>query len=80
MICINARFLSRPITGAQRYAAEIAREMVQLDSSVMLLGPSDMGHPELRAELGAEVVGKRTGILWEQLELPRALMSLPVGL
>ena len=75
MICVNARFLCRPITGAQRYALEIARCMKQLDPDVMLVGPRDMQHPEIVAELGVEVCGRRTGVAWEQLDLPRWLRS-----
>ncbi len=75
MICINARFLSRRITGAQRYAVEISREMRRLDPAVRLIGSADTHDAGLSAELGCEVVGRRRGIAWEQLDLPRALRA-----
>ena len=53
MLVVNARFLTRQITGAQRYAIEIARELVRQEPSVRLLGPPDIVHPELAEELGS---------------------------
>ncbi|MEM7203427.1 MAG: glycosyltransferase family 1 protein [Planctomycetota bacterium] len=73
---MNARFLTRPITGAQRYAIEIARQMRRLDPAVRFLAPRGICHPELAEELGVEVVGRRSGVAWEQLDLPRALRRL----
>lgn len=73
MICVNARFLTRAITGAQRYAVEIAREMVQLDPQVRLVAPRQVMHGELAQQLGVDFVGRRQGIAWEQLDLPRYL-------
>ncbi len=76
MICVNARFLTRSITGAQRYAVEIARRWRRLDRQIRFLAPRDVRHSDLAQELGVEVVGRRTGVPWEQFDLPRALRRL----
>ena len=73
MICINARFLSQRITGSQRYCIEIARRLRKLDPDVEFLAPRDILHAEVAEEIGARVVGRGTGVAWEQLELRREL-------
>ena len=73
MWCVNARFLSQRITGSQRYCIEVARHLRRLDPSVRFLAPRDIRHREVADELGAEVIGKRKGVPWEQLDLPRYL-------
>lgn len=70
---VNARFLTQRITGSQRYCIEIARNLRRRDSSIRFLTPRDVRHEEIANELGADVVGSRTGVLWEQLDLPRYL-------
>jgi glycosyltransferase involved in cell wall biosynthesis len=67
---VNARFLTQPITGVQRYAAELARRFKRARPQVRFLTPKNVLHDDLAAELGAEVVGRLTGHAWEQLELP----------
>lgn len=73
MIYVNARFLTQNITGVQRYALEISRELKRLSPAVRFVAPRDLLHPELAAELGVEKIGRRSGHLWEQLDLPAHL-------
>ncbi|EZP41374.1 glycosyltransferase family 4 protein [Janthinobacterium lividum] len=75
MIFINARFLTQSITGVQRYALEISRILKKIDPSIRFVAPKNIKHPELAKELGVEVIGRLTGHLWEQIELPRFLKS-----
>ncbi|MFZ0887075.1 MAG: glycosyltransferase family 1 protein [Candidatus Binataceae bacterium] len=79
-ICINGRFLTQAITGVQRYAIEVTRCLDDmLDSgaidrarySIELLAP----RRGLRREMPLRAirfrqVGRLSGHLWEQLELP----------
>ena len=74
---INGRFLSQPLTGVQRYATEMTRALRRLRPEVRVLAPRNVLHHELAKEFGATTIGKRTGYLWEQLELPRHLRREP---
>lgn len=81
-LAINGRFLAQPISGVQRYG----RELIQaLDSllmraesrpfpSVTVWVPSNVPAETLPSGLQVvkiERAGRRTGHLWEQIELPR---------
>ncbi len=72
-ICINARFLTQPITGVQRFAIEISRHLRALRQDIVFVSPRDIIHQEIADELKAIPYGTLTGVLWEQLELPRFL-------
>ncbi|WP_232455084.1 glycosyltransferase family 4 protein [Oceanisphaera avium] len=43
---------------------------------MVFLAPNNIIHPELAKELNVKVIGKRSGHLWEQLDLPRYLKSV----
>lgn len=75
---INARFLSQKITGVQRYALELVKaldELIELGvingQSICLLAPSNIKHEVAYRNIGIRQVGKYTGHLWEQMELPK---------
>lgn len=78
-ININARFLTQPVTGVQRYAVELVKALDDLidrgeiDSkrfSFVLLAPKNIGYePKLR-HIPLRRVGRFSGYLWEQFELP----------
>ena len=70
-VFVNARFLTQPITGTQRYAIELCRGLKQLRPDVILVAPDNIIHKDLAEELDVQVIGKiRKGIVWEQMELP----------
>ncbi|WP_116790690.1 glycosyltransferase family 4 protein [Flavobacterium psychrotrophum] len=78
MIIINARFLTQPITGVQRYAIEICKR-IRLEYSndeLIFVAPHNLLDNELAKELNVIVVGKRSGHIWEQIELPLYLKKL----
>lgn len=75
-VFINGTFLSRPVTGVERYAFEIVRALDEEGpSGYVLLAPrssEEHGWPEplqLR-HIAVKHVGRLTGKLWEQIELP----------
>jgi glycosyltransferase involved in cell wall biosynthesis len=76
MIIVNARFLTQPITGVQRYAVEMSRVLKKLDPAIRFVAPHDILHHAIAQELGVIKVGSTRGHLWEQLELPRYLRSI----
>jgi len=65
---INGRFAAQKLSGVQRFAMEMTAAMVSAyGDRVHILMP-----PDATLELaGGYVVGRRTGQIWEQLELPR---------
>ena len=68
---VNARFLTQPITGVQRYALELSKELKKLRPELCFIAPRNVVHHELAELLGAEIRGRLTGHAWEQFELPR---------
>lgn len=70
-IIINCRFLTQPITGVQRFAIEICRELKKMDAEFVFVTPKNVLHPEIFQELNAIVIGRFRGHLWEQIELKR---------
>ena len=80
-LVVNCRFLTQRITGVQRYAIEISRRLKNIQPSTRFVTPRNILHKELARELGAEIIGKRTGYYWEQIELPAFMKkSSPGGL
>ena len=70
-VVVNCRFLTRPVTGVERFAEELTTRLVGLRADILLVAPSG----ELRkTEIGGQPVhrvGRLRGHLWEQSELPR---------
>lgn len=75
-IYVNARFLTQRITGVQRYAAEISKQLKSLSGEISFVSPRNIIHDELANELNVVEHGKMTGHLWEQLELPVFLRKM----
>lgn len=77
---VNARFLTQPITGVQRYGIEISQELKNMDSSIVFLSPQNILHEDLANKLGAIRFGRFSGHLWEQYELPQYLKHCDAAL
>jgi glycosyltransferase involved in cell wall biosynthesis len=69
-IIVNARFLTRRITGLERYAIEISRQLKKIRPSLTFVAPKDIIHQSIAEELGVECFGMLKGHLWEQIEFP----------
>ena len=77
MIIINARFLTQNITGVQRFAIEISRQLKKLyGDTIQFVSPQNIIHENLAKELDVKIIGNRTGHLWEQVDLPNYLKSI----
>ncbi|MBB4862878.1 glycosyltransferase involved in cell wall biosynthesis [Pseudomonas nitritireducens] len=71
MIVINARFLTQPLSGVQRFAEQISLSLARLRSDLRFVAPpGEILRPEIARQLGVEQVGRHQGHLWEQLDLP----------
>jgi glycosyltransferase involved in cell wall biosynthesis len=70
MILINARFLTQPTTGIQRFATEITRELLDLRPDVALVAPP--GRIDTAGLDPARIrrIGRTRGHVWEQTDLP----------
>jgi len=68
-LLVNARFLTQPTTGVQRFAREIVTALAD-QGPLRLLAPP--GAPQSFAGMPVEIVGRRSGQSWEQLDLARA--------
>jgi glycosyltransferase involved in cell wall biosynthesis len=69
-IVVNARFLSQPVTGVQRYGIECSRKIKKLYPDAVFVTPHNILNTTVAAELDALIVGSNTGHLWEQFDLP----------
>lgn len=70
---INGRFLTQEKTGVQKFAFEVARELMGPPFHATVLVPKNSQQPEMERELKTEQVGALTGHLWEQMELGYAV-------
>ncbi len=75
-IYINARFLTQPVSGVQRYGIECSRQIKVLYPAAVFLTPPNIHSQAEAAHLGAVVVGTHTGHRWEQTDLPHYLKKL----
>lgn len=73
MIVINARFLTQELRGVQRFAEQICLALKQLRDDVVFVSPHGIQMHESAKALDVQCVGRHSGHLWEQLELPRYL-------
>lgn len=76
MIYINARFLTQPITGVQRYASELSIRLKSLIPEIRFISPANIKNRAIADLLNPIIVGKNKGHLWEQMDLPLYLNKL----
>lgn len=79
-IVINGKFLLAALEGMPRVAREVTRAMDRLlvapvyrDVKVTVLAPQGSRRTITLDHIVLEEVGRRTGLLWEQIDLPLAL-------
>lgn len=68
-IYINARFVTQPLTGVQRYAFECCLQMKKLNPDIVFLCPKNGSQQAWSSELEVSAIGSFTGHLWEQIDL-----------
>lgn len=71
ILYVNGRFLSQPLTGAQRYAEEVLAGLddLPIGQRIVVLAPRLSREPNWK-HLRLRRVGRLSGHAWEQLELP----------
>lgn len=76
MLYVNARFLTQKLTGVQRFAIEMSRQLKKLyGKDIIFVGPSNILHTDIARELEVRVIGSHQGQIWEQWDLPRYLKT-----
>jgi len=71
MICVNARFLTQSLSGVQRFAVELSLRIKRYyGDDIVFLCPKNIVLHKYAEQLDAKQIGKYTGYLWEQVELP----------
>ena len=71
LLAVNARFVSQPITGVQRYAIAIAYEIKRnMGPDVIFLCPPNVLNHKVANDLDVHSIGMYSGYVWEQIELP----------
>lgn len=73
MIVVNARFLTQELRGVQRFAEQICLSLKAQRNDLVFVSPPGIEMKETAKALGAEVIGRHRGHLWEQLDLPAYL-------
>jgi len=67
-VYINGRFIAQPLSGVQRFATEMTIALLSMHpDQVVVLTPPNTSHDLIPTRS----VGRLTGQLWEQLDLPR---------
>lgn len=69
-IFVNARFLTQPLSGVQRYGIECSRQIKKLHEDVTFVAPANILHEDIAKELNVRLIGTNKGQLWEQADLP----------
>lgn len=69
-VIVNGKFLTQNVSGVQRYAMEMSKQLKAKVPDILFLTPRNVLHTALAQTLEAEVIGHRTGHLWEQVDLP----------
>jgi glycosyltransferase involved in cell wall biosynthesis len=70
---INGRFLTQELTGVQKYAAEVTKQLLIAFPEATVLAPNHIIQKEMAQEMKAQTLGSLKGHMWEQLDLPRAV-------
>lgn len=70
MVVINARFLTQPVSGVQRFAEQLCLELASLRDDLVFVAPHGIQRPQSAERLGVRRIGRHSGALWEQLDLP----------
>jgi glycosyltransferase involved in cell wall biosynthesis len=75
-LVVNCRFLTRPVTGVERFAYEIATRLAESVADITLVAPADIPPDTRLAGRRVQPIGRLHGHLWEQVSLARYLRSL----
>ncbi len=78
-VIINGKFLAQPITGVQRFALEMVKELLYTNVKFKIYAPKGATIPLWLSE-HVLTFGRSKSLLWEQLDLPKRLKSEDIPL
>lgn len=70
MIFINARFLTQEIGGVQRFAEQLCLALKKIRNDLVFIAPHGIKMHESAKALDVRCIGRNSGHLWEQIDLP----------
>lgn len=70
MIYVNSRFITKKVTGLERYAAELSLALKKIDPSILFVSPKNKSITDNIKRLAPFEFGYFNNYLWEQIELP----------
>jgi glycosyltransferase involved in cell wall biosynthesis len=70
MIVINTRFLTQEMSGVQRFAEQTCLALKKLRDDVVFVAPHGIKMHDSAKALDVQCIGRNSGHLWEQLDLP----------
>ena len=70
MTYVNTRFISKKVTGLERYAVELSLALKNIDPSIFFLSPKNKSINDNIKRLEPIEFGYFNNYLWEQIELP----------
>ena len=70
MVVINARFLTQEVSGVQRFAEQLCLELARLRDDLLFVAPHGIRRTQSAERLKVRCIGRHSGALWEQLDLP----------
>ena len=70
MIYVNARFITKKVTGVERYAVELSRALKKIDQNILFVSPKNKFINSNIKNLETVEAGYFNNYLWEQIELP----------
>lgn len=74
MVIVNARFLTQETSGVQRFAEQICLRLRELRDDLVFVAPPDIRQHTAARRLGVRRIGRHSGHLWEQVDLPLWLL------
>lgn len=75
MIVINARFLTQELRGVQRFAEQTCLALKHIRNDIIFVAPHGIKMHESAKALNVQCIGRHSGHVWEQLDLPAYLRS-----
>lgn len=76
-VVVNARFLTQRVTGVQRFAIELSRQLIKIyGDNISFVAPFDVIQKDIAKEFDVKIIGSHSGYFWEQVELPLYLKKI----
>ncbi len=69
-LAVNARFLTQTVSGTQRFAINISRELKRLQPETRFLSPPNIKNQQVATELETKIIGARNYQIYKKLKLP----------